>query len=101
MRRRLWTILSFDDRLELGLASLEHADGHGTGEPSFCLTILQPLYVVTEEAPKELTAAPAPTQAPGRPAQLPAPLCYNCGKSRPASGSCCLHQLLVASTGCS
>ena len=100
MRRLALDYLSFDDRLELGLASLE--DMPMDTEQVSLLSDDSPAPVVTEEAPKELTAAPAPTQAPAKAsADSTAPLCYNCGNQTQRSGSCYVCTSCGSTTGCS
>lgn len=104
VRRLALDYLSFDDRLELGLASLEDM-------PDVQVSLLE-----TESAPVELkTEAPAPV-APAPVAAAPvakteshatankdetAPLCYNCGNQTQRAGSCYVCTSCGSTTGCS
>lgn len=110
-RRLALDYLSFDDRLELGLASLDDM-------PEMQTSLL-------EEA-VSLPAAAAPTPAPQPAAEVPqpvvvddnpmraandskkspiqdesAPLCYNCGNQTQRAGSCYVCSSCGSTTGCS
>jgi ribonucleoside-diphosphate reductase alpha chain len=109
VRRLALDYLSFDDRLELGLASFEDMPEAQTS-----------LLEVTS-APVEVTAAPAepakvvearvapspsvsaaPAVEPKTPTKDPAaPLCYNCGNQTQRSGSCYVCSSCGSTTGCS
>jgi ribonucleoside-diphosphate reductase alpha chain len=101
-RRLALDYLSFDDRLELGLANFEDM-------PELQTTLL-------EEAPNETTPAPtaavveapAITEAPAPTGDTKAgvkdttaPLCYNCGNQTQRSGSCYVCTSCGSTTGCS
>lgn len=104
-RRLALTYLSFDDRLELGLASIDDMPEAQTSLP-------------VEETAKQPVAAPQPVQEP----ELPkitvveetvktttetakkhddAPMCFNCGNQTQRSGSCYVCTACGSTTGCS
>jgi ribonucleoside-diphosphate reductase alpha chain len=103
--------LSFDDRLELGLAQLD--------DMPVAQTVLLETPLVTPSAevpaatPKKVveTVAPSPavSEAPGMPTEeakalvgdSTAPLCYNCGNQTQRSGSCYVCTSCGSTTGCS
>jgi ribonucleoside-diphosphate reductase alpha chain len=111
MRRLALDYLSFDDRLELGLASIEDMpeaqqslltdDQSETGQQ---VTAEKPAPVVAEEPV-------APTLSVSRPVDQPkpkansgdstAPLCYNCGNQTQRAGSCYVCTSCGSTTGCS
>jgi ribonucleoside-diphosphate reductase alpha chain len=111
-RRLALDYLSFDDRLELGLASIEDMlpeaqqtlltdDTSTTGQqvdateksapPKVAEHKVEPDPVVTQEveAPKTKTA------------DSTAPLCYNCGNQTQRAGSCYVCTSCGSTTGCS
>ncbi|HSX27442.1 MAG TPA: vitamin B12-dependent ribonucleotide reductase [Patescibacteria group bacterium] len=97
-KRLAKTYLSFDDQLELGLASIEDMPDEQT-------SLLEPEIPVAQEK----TAEPAP------PLELKvtsktvttstkvdsAPLCFNCGNQTQKSGSCYVCTSCGSTTGCS
>jgi len=105
MRRLALDYLSFDDRLELGLASLDDmpdvqttlltddrsADGQLVEQSE------QPVsdYVVQRIE----TASDLPQKAASK--DSAAPLCYNCGNQTQRSGSCYVCSSCGSTTGCS
>jgi ribonucleoside-diphosphate reductase alpha chain len=103
VRRLALDYLSFDDRLELGLASF---DDMPTEEQT---TLLD----VPEETPKaekvEPVASPAVSEAPAIATadakvtahDSTAPLCYNCGNQTQRAGSCYVCSSCGSTTGCS
>ncbi len=106
MRRLALDYLSFDDRLELGLASIDDM-------PEDQVSLLE------EESPKEAestakveattpvveeNAVAAASANESRQAQTKddtAPLCYNCGNQTQRSGSCYVCTSCGSTTGCS
>jgi ribonucleoside-diphosphate reductase alpha chain len=110
-RRLALDYLSFDDRLELGLAQLD--------DMPVAQTVLLETPLVTPSAevpaatPKKVveTVAPSPavSEAPGMPTEeakalvgdSTAPLCYNCGNQTQRSGSCYVCTSCGSTTGCS
>jgi len=116
--RRLATdYLSFDDRLELGLASFDDMPSEQTSllgdaaglkaEPvgqqvvnismDIPSTEVKPVVV---DAPEEVAAeAPRVTKKPA--ADHNAPMCYNCGNQTQKAGSCYVCTSCGSTTGCS
>lgn len=104
-KRLALSYLSFDDRLELGLASIDDM-------PDDQVSLLD--EPVTEEKIDETQAErPAPVVAAKVEAPTPtqklsvtktddtAPLCYNCGNQTQRSGSCYVCTSCGSTTGCS
>lgn len=94
--------LSFDDKIELGLASID--DIQEENQPSLLDTVVA-AEVTTAEAPQS-TAATAPQVVPQeQPKKVAkdstAPLCYNCGNQTQRSGSCYVCTACGSTTGCS
>ncbi|MEO6513299.1 MAG: vitamin B12-dependent ribonucleotide reductase [Candidatus Saccharimonadales bacterium] len=105
VRRLALDYLSFDDRLELGLASF---DDMPTVEQTTLLDIAE--TPKSEEAPKaETVASPAVSEAPAIATadakvtahDSTAPLCYNCGNQTQRAGSCYVCSSCGSTTGCS
>ncbi|GAC1481806.1 MAG: vitamin B12-dependent ribonucleotide reductase [Candidatus Saccharimonadales bacterium] len=101
-RRLALTYLSFDDRLELGLASIDDMPELQTS----LLEVQQPTEQLAEE-PILRIAKPAPP-APAEATKLgsiksddTAPLCYNCGNQTQKAGSCYVCTSCGSTTGCS
>lgn len=106
-RRIALSYLSFDDRLELGLANLEDM-------PSEQISLVDDVPTaqeqIVETAKTELEPAPvmvAEVQIP-KTAQSSkptnddhAPMCYNCGNQTQRSGSCYVCTSCGSTTGCS
>ena len=89
MRRLALDYLSFDDRLELGLASIEDMPMFDTQT-----TLLTSEPAVAPPA----TVATADKKLSG---DSTAPLCYNCGNQTQRSGSCYVCSSCGSTTGCS
>lgn len=105
VRRLALDYLSFDDRLELGLASLDDM-------PDAQVSLLEtaPVEIKTEVAPVAVAPAPvaaAPVAQPESHAKdaakkdETAPLCYNCGNQTQRAGSCYVCTSCGSTTGCS
>jgi ribonucleoside-diphosphate reductase alpha chain len=113
VRRLAMDYLSFDDRLELGLASLEDMPDNQTslleGAAAEPATKTQATDVAHQEAAVEkrvevATARPsaAPVSSPAASAaDSTAPLCYNCGNQTQRAGSCYVCASCGSTTGCS
>lgn len=118
VRRLAIDYLSFDDRLELGLASFDDMPDveQQTSLISDEITIAEskPLETEAEHAPVSHAAAsaasvPEPTSAASSPAAVAtalaadstAPLCYNCGNQTQRAGSCYVCSSCGSTTGCS
>lgn len=102
-RRLATTYLSFDDRLELGLASFEDM-------PEAQTSLLEDVSEIKEQAftsePAAVKAEPAKVaNQEARPAASrsddTAPLCYNCGNQTQRAGSCYVCTSCGSTTGCS
>jgi len=102
-RRLALTYLSFDDRLELGLANIEDMPDTQTS--------LLAEELVDEKQPEEQQPAPvaeapsvkqtAKNQASSKSKTVDAPLCFNCGNQTQRSGSCYVCTSCGSTTGCS
>lgn len=112
MRRLAIDYLSFDDRLELGLASFEDMPQSQTmlltDDQSAEGKLVEESAEkkrAEEEAAKETfvseakVASAKPTQA--KTADAAAPLCYNCGNQTQRAGSCYVCSSCGSTTGCS
>jgi ribonucleoside-diphosphate reductase alpha chain len=114
-RRLALTYLSFDDRLELGMASIEDMPKAQTTlletpEPIIATqTVTTPQSTaVTTSVTKATTVATTATTLPADDKQpklqvntSPAPLCYNCGNQTQRAGSCYVCTSCGSTTGCS
>ena len=112
VRRLALDYLSFDDRLELGLASFEDMPEEQTSLLEAVEGVSEPKP--TESVTKQVDVAGSTTQtqpmAPGSPELAvkkqaikddTAPLCYNCGNQTQRSGSCYVCTSCGSTTGCS
>jgi ribonucleoside-diphosphate reductase alpha chain len=102
-RRLALSYLSFDDRLELGLASIDDMPSEEQ------ISLLADVALIKETpAPKvvQQKVADSPTLSVRAPetkssANSAAPLCYNCGNQTQRSGSCYVCSSCGSTTGCS
>ena len=107
-RRLALTYLSFDDRLELGMASIDDMPEVQTTlletlEPGStpAAEISQPATVKTiDEAVAEVAGSKKYTAQTSASASA-APLCYNCGNQTQRAGSCYVCTSCGSTTGCS
>ena len=109
-RRMALEYLSIDDRLELGLASLEDLEAEMAsqqaslldttivGEASAPLAVPAPVVAVVE-VPKE--ASLRTTRAEMKMADASAPVCSSCGNMTQRAGSCYVCTSCGSTTGCS
>jgi ribonucleoside-diphosphate reductase alpha chain len=117
-RRLALDYLSFDDRLELGLASFEDMDEASAEAQT---TLLDDISATSAMPQAHVDAAaqsktevpveepPVPTSAKSSPAAVAtalaadstAPLCYNCGNQTQRAGSCYVCSSCGSTTGCS
>ncbi len=109
-RRLALTYLSFDDRLELGLASIDEMPEEQT-------SLLEETAIGTTQAEVELPEEPATTvkevtgseaeaikkevQQKTQGADDTAPMCFNCGNQTQRAGSCYVCTSCGSTTGCS
>lgn len=113
-RRLALDYLSFDDRLELGLASIEDmpeaqtsmqltddqsTDGKLVDESEKLEVANTP--VVSSTAPVAAEPALSDTGVKTAKADSTAPLCYNCGNQTQRAGSCYVCSSCGSTTGCS
>lgn len=103
-RRLAADYLSFDDRLELGLASIDDMPG----ENQTTLLGDGPKAKEDVEVPAELVVVSEPTiqasdrsEKGGSSTDSAAPLCYNCGNQTQRAGSCYVCSSCGSTTGCS
>ena len=107
-RRLAMDYLSFDDRLELGLASFDDLEKEQALQQPSLLTEVEPVKAVTESPKAEVktqTVAVA-TEKPktirrAAPGTGSAPLCTVCGNMTQRAGSCYVCNSCGATSGCS
>ena len=96
-RRLALDYLSFDDRLELGLASIDDMPSDQT--------VLLDVAEIAEPAAKRtddvLTEPDDDKELPKVAKDTAAPLCYNCGNQTQRAGSCYVCTACGSTTGCS
>lgn len=101
-RRLALSYLSFDDRLELGLASIDDMPDEQTtlldtpAEPAPAPVAPEPISPPVSEAPAKATGDAKATVNDST-----APLCFNCGNQTQRSGSCYVCTACGSTTGCS
>jgi ribonucleoside-diphosphate reductase alpha chain len=105
VRRLALDYLSFDDRLELGLASIDDMPDLQTSlietnDPAqVALISLEPTQVLAAVAEVPAVLPKSNTKSPV--ADSTAPLCYNCGNQTQRAGSCYVCTSCGSTTGCS
>ena len=104
-RRLALSYLSFDDRLELGLASIDDMPDVQTTLLDVQQPAAEPVKVVAAVPAKVVAAAVAPavsvSKAKPSVKDSDAPLCYNCGNQTQRAGSCYVCSSCGSTTGCS
>lgn len=103
VRRLALDYLSFDDRLELGLASFDDMpDAQTTLLEAAPTTQDKPVETPAEASPP-VNEAPAlvTEEANATVGDSTAPLCYNCGNQTQRAGSCYVCSSCGSTTGCS
>jgi ribonucleoside-diphosphate reductase alpha chain len=102
-RRVAMSYLSFDDRLELGLANIEDMPASQTSLVDVVLptmeTIMEPL--VSASVTETKVDTPASTSSKPSSSSEHAPMCYNCGNQTQRAGSCYVCASCGSTTGCS
>ena len=103
-RRLALSYLSFDDRLELGLASIDDMPDVQTtlldiAEPTATPKVSE--VVVPAPVAVAEPVAPAPKKKEQPVQDSSAPLCFNCGNQTQRSGSCYVCTSCGSTTGCS
>jgi ribonucleoside-diphosphate reductase alpha chain len=103
-RRISINYLSFDDRLELGLADIEDMPTEQTSlvEEEIVIETAAPVATTTK-APEPEQVSVATSKATPKAAKNDehAPMCYNCGNQTQRSGSCYVCTSCGSTTGCS
>ena len=94
-RRLALDYLSYDDRLELGLASFDDMPSHDQ------TTLLVEPQNETQALTKPEIAPNTSTVAAEVKKDITAPLCYNCGNQTQRAGSCYVCSSCGSTTGCS
>lgn len=105
-RRLALTYLSFDDRLELGLASIDDMPDEQTSLLDEALPTEIPMEVkqqhVAETKVAESPKIEVPVEKPkATKKDDSAPMCYNCGNQTQKAGSCYVCTSCGSTTGCS
>lgn len=112
-KRLAMTYLSFDDRLELGLASIDDMAEDQTsllGETELALAETTPSVVAmpTQVTPStlaqtqsEIVEQPVSSTPKAAKKDDTAPMCYNCGNQTQRAGSCYVCTACGSTTGCS
>ncbi len=109
-RRLALQYLSLDDRIELGLASIEDLEAEVAEQQASLLEISSPAATEVKAEPVDVQAPPAaaPIQQPTAVAKKPvavstssAPLCTSCGNMTQRAGSCYVCPSCGSTTGCS
>ncbi len=104
-RRLALTYLSFDDRLELGLASIDDMPEDQTSllvdEQTADLSQPEAEVSVEEATPQKDTTQSSAAKAKSSLADDTAPMCYSCGNQTQRSGSCYVCTSCGSTTGCS
>jgi len=95
--------LNFDDRLELGLASIDDIDNQG--QTSLLEVPASPIVKnelkISTGSPEPKAEEPLPVQPRSQFKDTNAPLCINCGNQTQRSGSCYVCTACGSTTGCS
>jgi ribonucleoside-diphosphate reductase alpha chain len=100
-RRLALSYLSFDDRLELGLASIDNLPEEQTSLLDETIgTIDEPKATVVEAQIDEMTAVKKAASDQSK-ADDAAPMCFNCGNQTQRAGSCYVCTSCGSTTGCS
>lgn len=108
-RRLALDYLSFDDRLELGLASLDDMPATQTNLLETPAAVAVPITPEVKPIPTAVELSPSVSEAPAVTTDeaktlvgdSSAPLCYNCGNQTQRSGSCYVCTSCGSTTGCS
>lgn len=98
-RRLAATYLSFDDRLEIGLASIEDMPDTQTSLLEVSEPVKEPLVAEIDPKPSTLPVPKAPKYSVKK--NDDAPMCYNCGNQTQKAGSCYVCTSCGSTTGCS
>jgi ribonucleoside-diphosphate reductase alpha chain len=94
VRRLALDYLSFDDRLELGLASLDDM-------PDVQTSLLEEPVLIAEQTAEESVTTQSAERTTAKSSDDTAPLCYSCGNQTQRAGSCYVCTACGSTTGCS
>jgi ribonucleoside-diphosphate reductase alpha chain len=94
VRRLALDYLSFDDRLELGLASLDDM-------PDVQTSLLEEPVKIAEQTVEESVTTQSAERTKTKSTDDTAPLCYSCGNQTQRAGSCYVCTACGSTTGCS
>jgi ribonucleoside-diphosphate reductase alpha chain len=101
-RRLALSYLSFDDRLELGLANIDDMPNEQVSLLGADAQIAPPVVVAEEQVNTAPVVAVTPPKPSGVAVADPAaPMCYNCGNQTQKAGSCYVCNSCGSTTGCS
>lgn len=104
-RRLAMDYLSFDDRLELGLASIDDMPEEQTSLLDSDVEIYpeptKPVELRVEPAPAVVESAVPYKPAESKVMDQSAPMCFNCGNQTQKAGSCYVCSSCGSTTGCS
>lgn len=102
-RRLALDYLSFDDRLELGMASLDDMPSEQTSLPVVEISTDENLVSKTAKTPAPIAVQASMIMEPLKKKVVDdtAPLCYNCGNQTQKAGSCYVCSSCGSTTGCS
>lgn len=104
VRRLALDYLSFDDRLELGLADIDDMIDEQTSLLSEDTVPAEPESAAAAAAPAPVTQKEVPVPKLNKKSaqrDVTAPLCYNCGNQTQKAGSCYVCTSCGSTTGCS
>ncbi|HOR23172.1 vitamin B12-dependent ribonucleotide reductase [Candidatus Saccharibacteria bacterium] len=101
VRRLAMDYLSFDDRLELGLADIEDMPDNQTTLLSASDTMYQPNVDKDKDVITTDNVQLRNDKGLGIANDISAPLCYNCGNQTQRAGSCYVCTSCGSTTGCS
>ena len=104
-KRLAHTYLSFDDRLELGMASIEDMPDAQTSLLEESASVIPeakgPVLLKEDPVKKEQKQTGPVNQSKAALKDDNAPMCYNCGNQTQRSGSCYVCTSCGSTTGCS
>ncbi|MDO8265904.1 MAG: vitamin B12-dependent ribonucleotide reductase [Candidatus Saccharibacteria bacterium] len=103
-RRLAINYLSFDDRLELGLASIDDMPAMQTSLVDMVADVPKTVAVQPVEIPQAIVHQPTAPQAVKDSSDShasSAPMCYSCGNQTQKAGSCYVCTTCGSTTGCS
>lgn len=100
-RRLALDYLSFDDRLELGLATFEDVDKQENQASLLDAAAPTESTAVDQPAPASTAASQSADTAKTSPQESTGPLCTSCGNATQRAGSCYVCTVCGSTSGCS